>query len=129
MVGLLLSATSPAGSLALIPGRAARVSLEGCRLVVVILPPDPAAAKARVLSLIQEGFVRFICCPTVYAIVAGGEEVAELPVVELLREEPVVAAPEPVVQVVVHEPPVMAPEMVPIEEIPVTPVIVAPSGR
>jgi DNA-binding LacI/PurR family transcriptional regulator len=127
MVGLLLSAASPASSLALIPGRDAIASMKGCRLVVVTLPPDPAAAKARALSLVQEGFVSFICCPTVYAIVAGGGEVAELPVIELLRAEPVVvavepvvvetptpppvvAAPEPVVQVVGPEPAVIAPE-------------------
>jgi hypothetical protein len=131
IVGLLLSATSPASCLALIPEYAAGVSLEGCRLVVVTLPPDPISARARVLSLIQDRFVSFICCPTVYAVAvsvstvpvtwAGGEEVAGLSVVELLREEPVVAAP--VEPVTVAEPAVVEKHVTPPVVAEVEPVI------
>jgi len=126
MVGLLLSTASPASTLALIPGRDSTVSMEGCRLVVVTLPQDPTTARARVASLIQEGFVSFICCPTVYTVAAStstvpvtklaGGEVAELSVVELLRKEPVVATPAlpPVVAVPPVPPPVVAPEQAPV---------------
>ncbi|MEI6168295.1 MAG: LacI family DNA-binding transcriptional regulator [bacterium] len=148
MVGLLLSGASPASILALIPERAASVSLEGCRLVVVTLPPDPTAARARVLSLIQDRFVSFICCPTVYAVTAS---VSTVPVTELAGgtpvssggisassgqspvssdgktpvPTPVVTVAEPVIPVVAPVEPVVVTKPVMVE-IPITPPVVAP---
>lgn len=140
MVGLLLSTASPASTLALIPGRDSTVSMEGCRLVVVTLPQDLTTARARVASLIQEGFVSFICCPTAYTVAASTSTV---PVTKLeVRNQPVTpaqtvpatpvcpATPLPTPAPIPQSPPVIipAPEPAPVTPDPVvedTPVAVA----
>ncbi len=70
-IGLLLSATSPANSLALIPGLVLALSAADHPLIIVTLPTDPAAAKERVQTLLQDGVAGLVCCPTVYPAVTA----------------------------------------------------------
>jgi len=139
-IGLVLSPNSPASVLALIPGLDPVLADAGYRLVVMTLPGDSTAGRDRVTQLIHDS-AGILCCPSIFPAVSvavanqcpvialspgaaksmvdkisgcpvvGDGEVAELPIVELLREESVVVTPVPPPVVAVHEPfiPVVAP--------------------
>jgi hypothetical protein len=167
-IGLVLSPNSPASVLALIPGLDPVLADAGYRLVVMTLPGDSTAGRDRVTQLIHDS-AGILCCPSIFPAVSvavanqcpvialspwsaksmvdkisgcpvvGDEEVAELPIVELLRKEPVaspppvtpvvtpVAAPHPVVAETPIPPPVVVePEPVIPVVAPVEPVVVVP---
>ena len=68
-IGLLLSATSPASSLGLIPSLEPTVAEAGYELVVISLPADTAAARKRASVFWQDGMAGLLCCPTLYQTV------------------------------------------------------------
>ncbi|MEI8352346.1 MAG: LacI family DNA-binding transcriptional regulator [bacterium] len=75
-IGLVLSAASPTGTLALVPVLENVLRVEGFRLNIAVIPADPTSARERITRLRGEGSVGIIACPSVYtavtATVAGG---------------------------------------------------------
>ena len=69
-IGLVLSATSPSSSLALIPGLDPILSMAGYELVIMTLPADPASARARFAGFLKTS-TGILCCPTIYPIVSA----------------------------------------------------------
>ena len=135
VIGLVISLASPASTLALIPCQEPGLAAAGFNVVMVTLPADPLLAQDRITTLTRSGVAGLLCCPSVYSTVtasaagacpvtaispwsaasllklmgvAGGKEVVELPIAELLRAEPVVVPVKPVV-VSVPVIPVVAP--------------------
>ncbi len=130
-IGLVLSTTSSADALALIPSLDPVLSAAGYRLIVITVPVDPVADQARVTELLTAGIEGFLCCPTLYPAVlktvAGTRPVIVLwagaakAVVSILNGESVeqeapskpVATQDPVVPPVEAPPPVVVPETTP----------------
>jgi hypothetical protein len=84
-IGLVLSATSQPGTLALIPGLEQILAAAGYRLNIVVTPSDPASAKERVNTLLHEIPAGLMACPSVYT--ATTETVAGLcPVIVLWQD-------------------------------------------
>ena len=68
-IGLVLSTTSSADALALIPSLDPVLSAAGYRLIVITVPDDPAVGQARVAELLTAGVAGLLCCPTLYPTV------------------------------------------------------------
>ena len=69
-IGLILSADSPASSLALIPGLDPILTAAGYELVVITLPADPASARKRLAGFLKTS-TGILCCPTIYTAVSA----------------------------------------------------------
>ena len=65
-IGVVLSATSPAETLGLIPGLIPVLASADYQLVITTLPSDPMAARERVNRLLSDGVAGIICCPSLY---------------------------------------------------------------
>jgi hypothetical protein len=142
-IALVLSASSPAESLALIPSLEPVLTAANYRLFVVTLPAEPAAADERLTRMLDDEArpasgrktVGFLCCPTVYstvsALLAGRcpaivlwQDAAKAMVAKLA--DPSAAVPVPPV-VPVAPPVVVPPPIIPVlAPLPVTPTPPAP---
>ena len=75
-IGLVLSAASPAETLALVPVLENVLMVEGFRLNIAVIPADPTSTRERITRLRGEGSVGIIACSSVYTAVtttvAGG---------------------------------------------------------
>ncbi len=69
-IGLVLSTSSPATSLALIPDLELVIAAADFQLVVMTLPPDPAVARTRLVRLLHDS-AGMICCPSIYPTVSA----------------------------------------------------------
>jgi len=68
-IGVVLSADSPASSLALIPDLVPAMAAADYRLVIVTLPAEAVAANQRINRLLKEGTAGLLCCPSLYLAV------------------------------------------------------------
>ncbi len=68
-IGLFISATSPASTLAFIPGVEPVIAEAGYELVVVTVSSDPAAAWKRVGQFLGDKTAGMLCCPSLYSAV------------------------------------------------------------
>ena len=80
-IALVLAMTTPATSLALVPGLGLALGSAGFNVTLVTLPPDPAAAHDGIARLSQSGAAGFLCCPTVYSTLSA--QVPGRPVIAL----------------------------------------------
>jgi hypothetical protein len=69
-IGLVISVSSPATTLAFIPRLEPVLASGGLKLVVMTLPADAAAGQQRVTQLAQE-CAGILCCPSVYPAVSA----------------------------------------------------------
>lgn len=69
-IGLVISVSSPAATLAIIPRLEPVLASGGLKLVVITLPADAEAGQQRVSQLVQE-CAGILCCPSVYPAVSG----------------------------------------------------------
>jgi transcriptional regulator with XRE-family HTH domain len=145
-IALVLSASSPAESLALIPSLEPVLTAANYRLFVVTLPAEPAAADERLTRMLDDEArpasgrktVGFLCCPTVYstvsALLAGRcpaivlwQDAAKAMVAKLADPSAAVPVPPvvpvaPVAPVVPVAPPVVVPPpVIPVVPLPITP--------
>ncbi|MEI8123515.1 MAG: LacI family DNA-binding transcriptional regulator, partial [bacterium] len=66
-IGLVLSATSPVETLALLPGLEPALFAAGYKLVVITVSTDPVADRERVS---KSGVAGIICCRTLYPVIS-----------------------------------------------------------
>ncbi len=136
-IALVLSASSPAESLALIPSLEPVLIAANYRLFVVTLPADPTAARERLTRMLDDEArpasgrktVGFLCCPTIYSTVST-LLAGRCPVIVLWQDaakamvatlaDPSVAVPVPPV-VPVALPVVAPPPVIPVVPLPITP--------
>ncbi len=62
-IGLVLAAAGAGTSVEAIPALEPILAAAGYRLVVVVLPSDPASARDRVTTLLHDGAAGILCCP------------------------------------------------------------------
>ena len=67
-IGLVLSANSPASTLAMIPGVEPVLSSADFRFVIVTLPTDPSSARTKIFRLMRE-CSGLLCCSSIYPAV------------------------------------------------------------
>ncbi|MEI6516025.1 MAG: LacI family DNA-binding transcriptional regulator [bacterium] len=111
-IALVLAAGSPAASAALIQEVEPVLSAAGYRLVVAVLPVDPAATRERVTTVLHDNLAGILCCPVAMAatsqIVAGSCPVIPLASGSAASMLKALGVPVPVLASVPVAPPVVA---------------------